>query len=964
LTAAGVFVLCIVLGLAAVAWRAKRHADAARTAARTEARAMAAALELEFDRAATAAEVLGALARQNNGAATNFQKLATELWAAHTNLATLELQPAGVVSSIVPRLGNERALGFNVLKDPASRAGAYAAIQSRALTLAGPLTLYHGEPGIVARVPLLQRGRDGRDYFWGFVAVSLRLVDALNRAKVDDLWSRGYSYVLGPSESSGQKASAFVTRGVLPAEVVQQPVRAHNLEFRLALAPRNGWLSQTRIALESLAVILLSALLTLLVNLLGSRRDLEVELSQSEQRSLRDSAELKQAQEECRAANEGLKAAQVELLQTQAALLQAQQTGETSRTELEQLRTALKRAESKAAELQGRLDSRVLDANEARETAEAELERTKVLLRKAESNAAELEARLDAAVRMARETDEAARAKLTQSQGYVAELQKQLDAANRQGEQAAKEAQADLERERAKLEKMQKALSETQARLDTAVGAEREAAAAARARQQQDQATIAEFQTRLQAANSATPVLSSDATHSPEPSIPASDSALTAAVASFPTPHSALRTDSGEVSGVEAAPANIPLMEAPAVPIPSDRNGTSDSATSVPHRKPRRTKKPSVEVAGETQAIEGGSPGIPETEPPTPPAPASSSTLNSTIRTAQADRQPSETQTPSPPLDPAEDSALRTDPVEPASAAAPKPAKVPKRKKSRSDAQIDLFETPPPATESAAKPLITPPAESPTQPPIVDAPAAELPQPQVAEEPPEDPKRDTQYAIRNTEHTPESTATTTALASPESPATIDAEPVPTPALRQFAEQHVNTPEKIRDALVQGDSPAAQRLLVALFAAAGGAEAGAVQKTATALARAIQDETDPGEIEFKWADLQKAVQELVTACKFAPKPTEEKPEKSAPGRRLSPTPPLDPAQLRKAVSLILPLLTDQDPGAKDCLKDNRTTFRSAFTPEAYVEFEQSVKANDFAGALDQLKKAAKRHGLSV
>jgi hypothetical protein len=69
-------------------------------------------------------------------------------------------------------------------------------------------------------------------------------------------------------------------------------------------------------------------------------------------------------------------------------------------------------------------------------------------------------------------------------------------------------------------------------------------------------------------------------------------------------------------------------------------------------------------------------------------------------------------------------------------------------------------------------------------------------------------------------------------------------------------------------------------------------------------------------------------------------------------------------LRKAVHEILPLLVDQDPGAKDCLKANRTTFRSAFSPEVFVEFEQSVRDGAFAPALEQLRKAGKKHGISV
>src|ERR1051326_9514042 len=56
------------------------------------------------------------------------------------------------------------------------------------------------------------------------------------------------------------------------------------------------------------------------------------------------------------------------------------------------------------------------------------------------------------------------------------------------------------------------------------------------------------------------------------------------------------------------------------------------------------------------------------------------------------------------------------------------------------------------------------------------------------------------------------------------------------------------------------------------------------------------------------------------------------------QRLRHAPTVEPAQLRKGCNQILPLLADRDPGAKDCLKDNRKIFRSTFTPEAYVKFE--------------------------
>jgi hypothetical protein len=63
-------------------------------------------------------------------------------------------------------------------------------------------------------------------------------------------------------------------------------------------------------------------------------------------------------------------------------------------------------------------------------------------------------------------------------------------------------------------------------------------------------------------------------------------------------------------------------------------------------------------------------------------------------------------------------------------------------------------------------------------------------------------------------------------------------------------------------------------------------------------------------------------------------------------------------------LIGPLLAERDPGAKDCVSGNRRTYHYALTPEAYVVFEQLVNHVESDGALKLLKKAARRHGISL
>jgi diguanylate cyclase len=152
---------------------------------------------------------LGALAKYNGGLATNFQQIAGELLAARPALASLELQPSGVVGAIVPWAGNERAIGANVFRDPPRRLGANAAIQKRALTVAGPLRLLSGEPGISVMAPIFQRGRDSRESSWGFVVASMRVSEALARAQVEDLGTKGYCYVLLAPAPAQQKSNVI-----------------------------------------------------------------------------------------------------------------------------------------------------------------------------------------------------------------------------------------------------------------------------------------------------------------------------------------------------------------------------------------------------------------------------------------------------------------------------------------------------------------------------------------------------------------------------------------------------------------------------------------------------------------------------------------------------------------------------------------------------------------------------------
>jgi two-component system sensor histidine kinase/response regulator len=291
-------------------------------------------------------------------------------------------------------------------------------------------------------------------------------------------------------------------------------------------------------------------------------------------------------------------------------------------------------------------------------------------------------------------------------------------------------------------------------------------------------------------------------------------------------------------------------------------------------------------------------------------------------------------------------------------------AKPVKRKKARHDNQMSLFGEGRAAAETASAAESHPPSAEPPSPPVTARPAeAEKSAP--AEIPEADPAR-----TRPAERPPTSAPTAAELDLPE----IDGLNIGDgfslahgdpkaylKSLRHFTESQAGAAEKIRDLLVTGDRATAGQLARRLKSEASDIGAEALQGAAADLEWAIRNQSDPEAIESVWAALDKSLHSLLADLKLALKPKEEK---RAPVRPLPPSPPVNLSQLRMAVSEILPLLTGHDPGAKDCLKDNRTPFRSAFSPEGFVEFEQTVKGGDYAEAVQQLKRAARKHGISA
>jgi HPt (histidine-containing phosphotransfer) domain-containing protein len=932
-----VFLIALLAGGAAVVWRAVERVHDTQTAARKEAQARASMLELQFQQAISAAEILGVYGKQSAGGIPGFASVAAGLVAARPALAAIELQPAGVVRDVIPRNGNERLIGMNVRTDPAQGPGVAVAIQRRTLTISAPVPLRGGQ-GLIVRVPLYERTRSGTESFWGLVAVSMRFQDAFGWARVDDVYRSGYNYAFFPPSAGGAKPSPLLWRGsVEAAGAVQQTVRAGNLEFRLALEPREGWFSFWTAGWEAFLALLLAGLLCAVVNLFESRRSLEEALDETRERLSQETRSSGQAQQEARTAKDAQSRSQADLDRSTAALREAEarhvetqalteQSLHKFRQEATELSEQLTSAQKLTSELQVQLeDARKAQQEELRKGENAARASAAALKAAAEENR-ELNARIQRLLEAQQESDSRAKAQSARDAAALVEIQRQLDSAN-QSAVAIATMQAKA------IATLESRLLEREVRLAELEPYQKQAGDLALTLARTNSELLA-AQTALKHSASAAKMPGTAPTEEPDDNGNGAD---------------ASRPEKPELTP-SALLTTAPPAETDPGDVPSD-----DVAGEV--ALPVVT--PELERKGREAAEEQPSASLPvvQSEPVVAPE-----MIESPAAVAPPTTQEPETGTPP-------------------------GTKTPRRKKSKRDDQMDFFAAPPALPEGA-------PVESPSPDPATPALESDTSAQEEAELDEElNAAVEVSSAIEESEFplTPEvitaphfsgdrvpSRGELSPTAEPEPGQPLDLPVIEglvsaeglawadgnprayLEKLRHYVDHHATSAIKIRNALERGESDEASRVTRALKTESGEIGAVAVNGAAASLERAVHDRHEPGDIELLWAELEAALSALMRDLKPIVRVVADKP--AAP--RAAQPPTVNVPSLRKAVGAIVPLLTDGDPGAKDCWKDNQAIFRSAFAHDGHVDFERSVNSGEFPAALEALKKAVRKHGISI
>jgi len=199
-------------------------------------------IEHAVERALTATYALAALVRQGHGNVANFEEVGAELIPFYPGADSLQLAPGGIIRRIVPLAGSERALGHDLLADPARNKEAFLARDTGRLTLAGPFELMQGGIGAVGRLPVFIDDASGTSRFWGFVTVLIRFPEALSAAQLPQLAKRGVDYELWRTHPDTGSKQVIARSSDNPLDdPVNRDLKMPNGVWTLSVAPTRGW---------------------------------------------------------------------------------------------------------------------------------------------------------------------------------------------------------------------------------------------------------------------------------------------------------------------------------------------------------------------------------------------------------------------------------------------------------------------------------------------------------------------------------------------------------------------------------------------------------------------------------------------------------------------------------------------------------------------------------------------------
>ncbi|HEY0846909.1 MAG TPA: EAL domain-containing protein [Noviherbaspirillum sp.] len=259
------FLIALAIGSAFYQLYMHLHVLSQHKEAETIAANQGSALEGRLNHCLSSTYALASILRHGNGEIHQFDTLAAEMIQLYGGIRSLQLARNGVVSQVVPYVGNAQVIGHDLLKDPNRNKEAFLAVETRQLTIAGPFQLLQGGLGIIGRLPIFLPGPDDKERFWGFTTAVISVPELIEKSGLSDLVRSGYQYELAYLSPASGKRQVFARSGKEPLDdPIVRTLDVPNGKWFLSIAPTDGWFAP-ELYYPAVAVVLLLAIAVAIV---------------------------------------------------------------------------------------------------------------------------------------------------------------------------------------------------------------------------------------------------------------------------------------------------------------------------------------------------------------------------------------------------------------------------------------------------------------------------------------------------------------------------------------------------------------------------------------------------------------------------------------------------------------------------------------------------------------------------
>jgi len=172
-----------------------------------------------------------------------FEATAEELMRGQPHILSLSLAPGFVISNIVPREGNEAAIGLALMEDPVQKEAVLRSISEDGPVLAGPFELVQGGQALAIRIPVWV-DVEGVPRYWGAVSMVLDYEHTLERAGFPTLERRLALDIVGRDATGPGGETIKGPRLSAQDEPVKVPVFLPGGSWLISGIPAEGWYRQ------------------------------------------------------------------------------------------------------------------------------------------------------------------------------------------------------------------------------------------------------------------------------------------------------------------------------------------------------------------------------------------------------------------------------------------------------------------------------------------------------------------------------------------------------------------------------------------------------------------------------------------------------------------------------------------------------------------------------------------------